>query len=87
MDSLLESIVEELEDLEKQRRQLEEEVEAEQHPTAPQMKQMTVESPRVLHTAQQNPGVHGGDGPRLRTVGSYEAQDVGCCFSLRADAL
>ena len=47
MDSLLESIgeellTEELEELEKQWRQLEEEVEAEQHPTVPQSKQMTV---------------------------------------------
>ena len=47
VDSLLESIteelsMEELDELEKQRCQLEEEVEAEQHPTAPPMKKMTV---------------------------------------------
>ena len=47
VDSLLESIseelsTEELEDLETKRRQLEEEVEPEQYPTAPQPKQMTV---------------------------------------------
>ena len=55
MDSLLESIseellTEELEDLEKQRRQLEEEVEAEQHPTAQQTKQMTVEILQGFYT-------------------------------------
>ena len=48
VDSLLESIgkelsTEEMEDLEKQRCQLEEDVEAEQHPTAPMTKQMTIE--------------------------------------------
>ena len=43
IDSLLETIGEELNELEKQRRQLEEEVEAEQHPMAPSMtKQLTV---------------------------------------------
>ena len=47
MDSLLESIgeelsMEELEELEKQHYQLEEEVEAEQHPTAPPTKQLMV---------------------------------------------
>ena len=47
MDSLLELIdeelsMEELDELEKQWCQLEEEVEAEQHPTAPLMKQLTV---------------------------------------------
>ena len=47
MDSFLESIWEELvmeegEELEKQQHQLEEEVEAEQHPMVPQPKQMTL---------------------------------------------
>ena len=48
VDSLLESIGEELstedlEDMEKQRRQLEEEVETGQHPTTPPRKEMTIE--------------------------------------------
>ena len=47
VDSLLESMdeelsLEELDELEKQQCQLEEEVEAEQHPTVPPMKKMTV---------------------------------------------
>ena len=42
VDSLLELIGEELEELQKQRHQLEEEVEAEQHPTAPPTKQLTL---------------------------------------------
>ena len=42
IDSLLESIGEELDELEKQRRQLEKEVEAEQHPTAPVTKTLTL---------------------------------------------
>ena len=41
VNSLLESIGEELDELEKQWRQLEEEVEADQHPTAPSTKQLT----------------------------------------------
>ena len=52
MDSLFESIVEELDELEKQRLQL---VEAEQHPTAPVTKKMTVKIPQrffgLLHQA------------------------------------
>ena len=55
VDSLLESIseelsTEELEDLEKQRCQLEEEVEAEQDPTVPVMKQLTIEIPQGFYT-------------------------------------
>ena len=42
IDSLLESIGEELDELEKQRRLLEKEVEAEQHPTAPVTKTLTL---------------------------------------------
>ena len=88
VDSLLELIgeelsMEELDKLEKQWQwcQLKEEVKAEQHPTAPVTKKDDHQhSAGLLRTAEPGAGLHGGDGPRLRMGGTYEAKDAdrGC---------